>query len=89
MSLTSSFLFTYELWSPLVSFESAVEIGCGNGKLCEFLVSKGCSVVGIDIIEGIYDRRLYKYLRKDISKDVLPFNKGEYDLGCAFDALEH
>jgi len=69
---------------------SVLEIGCGNGKVCEKLVEECfCEVTGMDVIpEGMYDRSGYAYVSHDIT-ERWPFEDGSFDWVLGFDVLEH
>jgi 2-polyprenyl-3-methyl-5-hydroxy-6-metoxy-1,4-benzoquinol methylase len=64
-----------------------LEVGCGNGKLCEMLAADYC-VTGIDIIRGVYPRNGYSYVKHDITK-AWPFEDKQFDYVLCFDVLEH
>lgn len=68
---------------------SILEVGCGNGKLCELLAYWGNDVTGLDITEGPYDRKGYKFIKHDITLGRLPFADDEFDFCLSFDVLEH
>lgn len=83
-------LTLYSLWRDLLdSSASVIEIGCGNGKLCEDLSSQGFTTIGLDVAEGLYERKGYLFVRHDLTSGKLPFNSGEIDYCLAFDVLEH
>lgn len=67
---------------------SVLEVGCGNGKLCEVLSAMRFDVVGLDITEGPYERNGYKFIKHDITQR-LPFENNEFDYCVSFDVLEH
>ncbi len=68
-----------------------VELGCGNGKLCEFLKRQSMDVTGTDIFDNeiVYDRSLYKFVKHDLTQTPYPFEDNEFDYGLSFDVLEH
>lgn len=68
---------------------SILEVGCGNGKLCKFLVDMGYDVTGLDIVPGSYDRDGYAFVQHDIQLGYLPFTDKEFDCCLSFDVLEH
>jgi SAM-dependent methyltransferase len=68
---------------------SILEIGCGNGKLCNLLSDMGYDVTGLDLIESNYDRKKYKFIKHDIELGLLPFKDNEFDYCVSFDVLEH
>ena len=76
----------YQLKDPPASI---LEIGCGNGKLCELLDMMGYDVVGMDIVPGPYDRKGYNFVLHDITLGRLPFKDDEFDYCISFDVLEH
>jgi len=68
---------------------SILEVGCGNGKLCNLLVDMGYDVTGLDIVPGPYDRIAYQFVKHDIGLGFLPFKDKEFDYCLSFDVLEH
>ena len=70
---------------------SVIELGCGNGKLCNFLRSLNLNVTGTDIFDNevVYDRSWYKFVKQDLSKTPYPFKGNEFDYSLSFDVLEH
>lgn len=68
---------------------SILEVGCGNGILCKFLVDMGYDVTGLDIVPGSYDRAGYNFVQHDITLGFLPFTDNEFDCCLSFDVLEH
>ena len=79
-----------DLWShwkhALSTFTSVLEVGCGNGKLCEYMANFCHDVTGIDMVEGPYDRKGYQFYQRDIVNDPMHV---EYDLTVCFDVMEH
>lgn len=68
---------------------SVVEIGCGNGKLCRLLSDLRLIVTGVDITDGPYDRKGYKFQELDICRVPWPFDDDYTDYCLCFDVLEH
>ncbi len=68
---------------------SILEVGCGNGILCDSLTMMGYNVVGLDIVPGPYDRKKYEFIIHDIQLGFLPFRDNEFDYCVSFDVLEH
>jgi SAM-dependent methyltransferase len=68
-----------------------VELGCGNGLLCNLLSEMKFDVTGVDIEKGklIYDRQAYKFVEHDLLKFPYPFKDNEFDYCISFDVLEH
>ncbi len=72
---------------------SIVEIGCGNGRLCELLVAMKYLAWGVDVTEGPYEREDYTFAKCNIVN--VPWNiprsslNGMYDCCLSFDVLEH
>lgn len=67
---------------------SVIEVGCGNGQLCELLSYLGFQVTGTDIVEGPYDRKGYQFIIQDLS-GPLGFLDNEFDYCLSFDVMEH
>jgi SAM-dependent methyltransferase len=68
---------------------SVLELGCGNGKLCDLLSSMKLDVTGVDITDGLYDRSNYKFIKHDLTEFPYPFKDGEFDYCINFDVMEH
>ena len=70
---------------------AVVELGCGNGKLCEILVSLGLDVTGVDIFDNdaVYNRNGYKFIKQDLMKSPYPFENNQFDYCLSFDVMEH
>ncbi len=68
-----------------------LEVGCGNGKLCNFLKSLDFDITGTDIFDNkvVYDRTWYKFVQHDLTKTPYPFKDDEFDYCVSFDVLEH
>ena len=74
-------------WLGMVAqCESVLEVGCGNGLLCEFLAQAGKKVTGVDLVPGHYRRKGYAFQTCHIAKERLPDG---YDAALCFDVLEH
>ena len=82
----------HEPWSKRPKI-SVIEIGCGNGKLCNLLSSLTFDVTGIDIVDGPYERKGYKFKTLDfanaMSSPKVNWTKEEFDYCISFDVLEH
>ena len=76
-------------WKSHFKFNSFLEIGCGNGKLCKILARRGIKVTGVDVTSFPYDRSAYEYICMDVTKEPLPFMDKTFDLAAAFDVFEH
>jgi len=68
-----------------------VELGCGNGKLCDLLSEMKLDVTGVDIALAptVYDRSKYKFIKHDLTVFPYPFSDNEFDYCLSFDVLEH
>jgi len=68
-----------------------LELGCGNGALCELLAVQGHDVTGLDLVQGRgdYDRSKYKFVIHDLQSGYLPFEDNMFDSCVSFDVLEH
>lgn len=68
-----------------------LELGCGNGELCRWLVRAGFKdVIGIDITDGPYEHKEFEFIKLDLTEDVWPaFLTGELGAVLCFDVLEH
>lgn len=68
-----------------------LELGCGNGKLCQILTGLSFDVTGADIFDNktIYDRTGYKFKQHDMKETPYPFEDNEFDYCLSFDVLEH
>lgn len=76
-------------WLGMVAgCESVLEVGCGNGLLCEFLAASGKKVTGVDLVPGPYDRqgKGYAFQTCHLVHQRLP---RDYDVAVCFDVLEH
>ena len=70
---------------------SIIEVGCGNGLLCNVLAMMELDVTGIDIIDlsEFYDRTNFKYIQKDLTETPYDFKDRQFDYCLSFDVLEH
>jgi len=66
-----------------------IELGCGNGMLCNLLADMKLDVTGIDIADGSYDTSKYKFIKYDLIETPYPFKDNEFDYCLSFDVLEH
>lgn len=68
-----------------------IELGCGNGKLCDFLRSLSFEVTGTDIYDNevVYDRSWYRFKKHDLTETPYPFEDNEFDYCLSFDVMEH
>jgi len=68
-----------------------LELGCGNGKLCNFLSEMDLDVTGVDIAlaPAVYDRSKYKFIKHDLTEFPYPFEDNEFDYCLNFDVMEH
>ncbi len=79
--------------SLLKKEHSILEIGCGIGKLCDYLHSKGFhSIFGTDISQSAIDFGKNKYPHLNLSPmdgNNLDFKDGTFDTCVSFDLVEH
>lgn len=70
---------------------SIIEIGCGNGILCNTLSQMELDVTGMDLITAdyIYDRSNYKFLEHDLIEIPYDFKDRHFRYCLSFDVLEH
>jgi SAM-dependent methyltransferase len=70
---------------------SIVELGCGNGKLCNLLSEMRMDVTGIDVtsVEHIYNRSGYKFIKQDLADLPYPFDDNQFNYSVNFDVMEH
>jgi ubiquinone/menaquinone biosynthesis C-methylase UbiE len=73
-------------------FQTALDIGCGNGSDVDFLRAVGKDAVGVDL-----SRTMWAFLKKKDNRDHfllgdasdLPYAKDSFDLVYSFEVLEH
>ena len=71
-------------------YEPILEVGCGNGRLCQKLARRGHkNPCGIDVVAADYDRDGYEFITYDITKIPWPSPDNAYPLALAFDVFEH
>ena len=77
-----------EQWYGLIDpCETVLEVGCGNGRLCQWLASeRDKQVTGVDLVCGPYIREGYAFLTLDVMRDELP---RDFEAALCFDVLEH
>ena len=70
---------------------SVLELGCGNGTLCQVLTGMGIGATGMDFMEckELYDRRAYSFIQQDLAKTPYDLEGGQFDYCVSFDVLEH
>ncbi|MFB6096003.1 MAG: class I SAM-dependent methyltransferase [Haloferacaceae archaeon] len=78
------------------SGESALDVGCGNGRHAELLADCAATVVGVDVSRGLLDRAVARarergfvvsFLQGDAAR--LPLATGRFDLAVYVAALHH
>ena len=84
----------YDPWGCRIKYGktvSVIEIGCGNGQLCEILQAMELDVTGMDIVglENIYDRSKYNFIQKDLIETPYDFKDRQFGYCLCFDVLEH
>jgi len=67
---------------------SVIEVGCGNGLLCQELAKRGCQTTGVDLAVGPYERRDYEFYQMNVL-DLCQFSRRAFDFSLCFDVLEH
>lgn len=70
---------------------NAVDIGCGGGRIAEYLLSRDVNYLGIDISKSAVDSCKNKginALECDFSKNI-PLKDDSYDSAICFEVLEH
>lgn len=69
-----------------------LEIGCGAGRLTNYLTQRGFSVIGFDISRSLIREGNIRYPDAMIliaSGDSMPFSDSIFDVVLSFDVLEH
>lgn len=69
-----------------------LEIGCGAGRLTNYLARKGFNVIGFDISRGLIKEGYIRYPNTTIlhaSGDSMPFRGAFFDVIISFDVIEH
>jgi len=82
-------LILYNKWSKLIlKNDSIIDLGCGNGKLCNFLIDNNHDVTGVDVVHADYDRSKYSFIEKDLINGKWDFGDN-FEVAVCFDVLEH
>lgn len=82
-------LILYDKWSDLIlETDHIIDLGCGNGKLCNFLTDNDHDITGVDVVHAGYDRSKYSFIEKDLINDEWDFGD-KFDIALCFDVLEH
>lgn len=82
-------LILYDKWCDLISEnDKIIDLGCGNGILCDFLSDRNYEITGVDVAASTYDRSKYGFIEKDLINTEWNFSK-EFDVALCFDVLEH
>ena len=86
-------------WSDFLSFERYIErgarvldLGCGNGRLVDFLTNYGVQYVGVDVSSGLIEeaRRLHPKNQFTLSDmRTLPFPDASFDQIYAIASFHH
>ncbi len=68
-----------------------IDVGCGYGRMSEFLSSLGNSYIGIDFCHTLIDRAKneqpqYKYEEHDL-REELPFGKKQFDIAIMISCI--
>lgn len=70
--------------------EKILELGCGRGEFLEAFSKLGLACYGVDRSEyGVKNVSDYKFVRVDISKEVLPYPDNYFDVVYHKSLLEH
>jgi len=77
-----------DYWKNLPLASPIVEIGCGNGQVCQYLQREGFEISGSDIVPGNYKRN-YPFKLFDITNSPWPYDNKQFDTALCFDVFEH
>lgn len=69
-----------------------LEVGCGAGRLTNYLTHKGFNIIGFDISRSLIEEGDIRYpdaVKFLASGDSMPFSNSTFDVVLSFDVLEH
>jgi len=69
-----------------------LEVGCGAGRLTNYLTQKGFNIIGFDISRNLIKDGNTRYpdaMKFLASGDSMPFSNSTFDVVLSFDVLEH
>ncbi len=78
--------------------QEALEVGCGGGLICEALVRRGATVIGIDVSQGAIEAARSHAQQSGLgrrahfvqgSAEALPYADGSFSVIVCLDVLEH
>lgn len=72
--------------------KTVLEIGCGAGRLTNYLTQRGFNVIGFDISRSLIKEGNMRYpyaIKLLASGDNMPFSDSTFDVVLSFDVLEH
>ena len=69
-----------------------LEVGCGAGRLTNYLTQRGFNIIGFDISRSLIEEGDMRYpdaIKLLASGDSMPFSDSTFDVVLSFDVLEH
>jgi len=66
---------------------TALDLACGSGNLINGLIQKGYEVIGVDIENFLFDKKI-KFKKADLNKRF-PFKNNSFTLVTATEIIEH
>lgn len=69
-----------------------LEVGCGAGRLTNYLTQRGFNIIGFDISKSLIEEGNIRYpdaVKFLASGDSMPFSNSTFDVVLSFDVLEH
>lgn len=77
-----------DFWKNIPLTNPIIEIGCGNGQVCQYLQGRGFTISGSDVVPGDYERN-YPFQLFDITKLPWPYTDRQFGTALVFDVFEH